>query len=665
MAGFTNDSNNYNIMYTDNLDFSGSATPSATVTTDGQLLIGASSGQRIRVNTLTAGPGISIINGPGTIMISSSGGSTNVDSFAMQSGTSPVVPDTTGLVTFSGGTAAAGTNPVITVGGTNTMTLTVQRSQAIAATDATKVGLSNFDSAAFTVDANGFVQLVGGGTPSVSFDVQANTAPGTDPVVPTGLGVVTINGAAVANHSVPLETRSRAANAYNLEIQYAASAAATDATKSGIAHFDSAKFTVDANGFVSTSGTGIAQTITGDNAVALSPTGGNWNILGTANQVATSGAGSTLTLSTPATFVAPGSIKSTTTVEVGSGNLTVDSGNIVLPSANAGLTQGLVSWTGSGLRIHDYGSDNIFIGAGSGSGTLTGIDSVGIGANTLSAATYSGIGNFAIGANTLRNVTSGSNNVGVGVANLNQITTQSANTAIGTNALNAATSAASTGIGYQALAQVTSGNQNTAIGYQAGYAYTSTESNNISIGYNVTGTLGESGVTRIGSAQTACYIDGIDGVNVGSVATVVTESGDKLGTATITGGAGITITPSANAIQISTSGGGFTWTDVTGTTQTLAVSNGYVSDNAGTVTFTLPASASLGDCIKIVGKLGAWTIAQNANQQICVGNTNSTVGVGGSVSSTNLGDCITLRCITAGASTVWRAESTMGNLTIV
>lgn len=163
MAGFTNDSNNYNIMYTDNLDFSGSATPSATVTTDGQLLIGASSGQRIRVNTLTAGPGISITNGPGTITIASSGGSTNVDSFAMQSGTSPVVPDSNGLVTFSGGTAAAGTSPVITVGGSNIMTLTVQRSQAIAATDATKIGLCNFDSTSFSVDANGFVQSVGGG----------------------------------------------------------------------------------------------------------------------------------------------------------------------------------------------------------------------------------------------------------------------------------------------------------------------------------------------------------------------------------------------------------------------------------------------------------------------------------------------------------------------
>lgn len=134
-----------------------------------------------------------------------------------------------------------------------------------------------------------------GGVATSSFDVQANTAPGTDPVVPTAGGIVTVNGAAVANHSVVLETRSRAANAYNIEVQYGTSAAATDATKSGVAHFNSAQFTVDSNGFVSTSGTGIPNTITGDSGGSLSPTAGNWNILGGPG-VTTSGSGSTLTI---------------------------------------------------------------------------------------------------------------------------------------------------------------------------------------------------------------------------------------------------------------------------------------------------------------------------------------------------------------------------------
>lgn len=197
---------------------------------------------------------------------------------------------------------AAGTTPAATAGAGSTLTVNIQRTQAIASTNAANVGLAAFDSAAFDVDANGFVQLNGGGIAATSFDVQANTAPGTDPVVPTAAGVVTINGAAVANHSVVLETRSRAANAYNLEIQYATSAAATDATKSGVAHFDSTDFSVDANGFVALAGAGAGQTITGDTGGALPPTAGNWNIVGGSalsagtNASVTSGTGSTLTV---------------------------------------------------------------------------------------------------------------------------------------------------------------------------------------------------------------------------------------------------------------------------------------------------------------------------------------------------------------------------------
>lgn len=142
-------------------------------------------------------------------------------------------------------------------------------------------------------------------------------------------------------------------------------------------------------------------------------------------------------------------------------------------------------------------------------------------------------------------------------------------------------------------------------------------------------------------------------------------NGTNYTVANLTAGTGISIANAAGSITISVSGTGLSWTDVTGTTQTIAVSNGYVSDNAGTVTFTLPATASLGDTWQIVGKLGAWTIAQNANQQIRVSGTNSTVGVGGSVSSTNVGDCIECTCITSGASTVWRATSVVGNLTVV
>jgi hypothetical protein len=90
----------------------------------------------------------------------------------------------------------------------------------------------------------------------------------------------------------------------------------------------------------------------------------------------------------------------------------------------------------------------------------------------------------------------------------------------------------------------------------------------------------------------------------------------------------------------------------------LAAENGYVTDRAGGVTYTLPASGTLGDTIKIIGKSGIAVITPNANQQILIGTTSGTVGVTGTATANNAADCIELICITAGASTVWRGIAT-------
>lgn len=134
--------------------------------------------------------------------------------------------------------------------------------------------------------------------------------------------------------------------------------------------------------------------------------------------------------------------------------------------------------------------------------------------------------------------------------------------------------------------------------------------------------------------------------------------------ATLTAGSGITITNGSNSITIASTAGGLMWTDSTGSTQTLAVNNGYITDRGAGVTYTLPASGALGDMIKIVGKLGIATITPNANQQILIGSTSGTVGVTGTCVANNVGDCIELICITSGASTVWRADSVIGTWTL-
>jgi len=102
------------------------------------------------------------------------------------------------------------------------------------------------------------------------------------------------------------------------------------------------------------------------------------------------------------------------------------------------------------------------------------------------------------------------------------------------------------------------------------------------------------------------------------------------------------------------------WTEITSATQAFAVNNGYVTNRALGVTYTLPASGSVGDVIRISGKSGISTVNQNALQQIVLSSASTTVGVGGSIASTNTGDCIELICTTGGTSTVWRANGQIG-----
>lgn len=135
--------------------------------------------------------------------------------------------------------------------------------------------------------------------------------------------------------------------------------------------------------------------------------------------------------------------------------------------------------------------------------------------------------------------------------------------------------------------------------------------------------------------------------------------------AALTAGPGISLSNGAGSITISGTGSGIGWTEVTGTTQAMAADSGYIANNAGLVTLTLPAIAALGTAISLIGKgAGGWLIAQNALQIIQVGSLGSTAGVGGSVASTNRYDSINLICTTA--NTIWTTlGGVQGSLTIV
>lgn len=343
MAGFYNE-----ILHCANVDFRQTGQPTAQVTTDGQVLLGATAAPNIRAGTLTStggtitityvagtnpslnfettggqsvtnfdvdahtGPGTDPVvpNASGTVIITggqtapgtianiiqtnslaantytiqiqqtssvaakdttkngvshfdsafftndqgfiSALGSGFIQKVNLQTGTTPITP-TAGAITLNGAVVSAGTNPIRTDGtGVSTAAIEVQITQALAATDATKIGLANFDSAAFDVDANGFVQLNGGGIAVTSFNVDAHTVPGTDPVVPDATGQVTVTGGQTAPGTISnvIQTNSLAANTWTTQIQQTSAVAAKDTTKNGVAHFNSAQFTND-QGFIS------------------------------------------------------------------------------------------------------------------------------------------------------------------------------------------------------------------------------------------------------------------------------------------------------------------------------------------------------------------------------------------------------------------------------
>lgn len=133
---------------------------------------------------------------------------------------------------------------------------------------------------------------------------------------------------------------------------------------------------------------------------------------------------------------------------------------------------------------------------------------------------------------------------------------------------------------------------------------------------------------------------------------MIGSTGASPAPATLSAGTGMSITNGAGSITVAATGGGISWTDVVGTTQSMAIDRGYTANNAGLVTLTLPATAAYGTAISIIGKgAGGWLIAQNAGQSIRLGTSTTTIGVGGSLASTNPSDSINLICTTA--DTVW------------
>lgn len=126
----------------------------------------------------------------------------------------------------------------------------------------------------------------------------------------------------------------------------------------------------------------------------------------------------------------------------------------------------------------------------------------------------------------------------------------------------------------------------------------------------------------------------------------------------------VNLTNGVTGVLPPANGGSMTWTEVTGTTQSAAVENGYITNNVSLVTVTLPSTAAVGQRVRIAGKgAGLWKLAQNSGQTIHFGSLDTTTGASGYLTATVRYDSVEVICITA--NTDWDVISSVGSITIV
>ncbi len=408
------------------------------------------------------------------------------------------------------------------------------------------------------------------------------------------------------------------------------------------------------------SGAGTTETLTGTlaianggtNATSMTNTFGVNYFDGTRLVTTTVGA-STQVLTSNGVGVAPTfqAIPASTSVNTLTGNsgvATAAANNINIVTANT-----TVKFTGAAATItQDFGLSNILLG--SNGAITTGIGNVSLGqgsAALVDACKYT----VAIGLSTLPILAGG-----VGVSENNTFVGAGGGTLLTRGISN-------TGLGFGVLGNLATGSNNLALGNTSGFNLNGAESSNIMIKNQ--GVIGDNNTIRIGATgtgtdqQNKCFIAGITTVNVGSVASVVSISGDQLGSTTITAGTGITITPTANVITIAATGITFTWSVITAD-QTAAVNNGYICNKGSALLLALPTTSLVGAILEVTGintALG-WKVTQAANQIIHLGTSDTTTGVTGFIQSSATRDSVRMVCIVANLE--WNVLSVVGNITV-
>lgn len=188
----------------------------------------------------------------------------------------------------------------------------------------------------------------------------------------------------------------------------------------------------------------------------------------------------------------------------------------------------------------------------------------------------------------------------------------------------------------------------------------------------LTGVLTGNGTSAITASAVTQYGILIGGASNAVSSTTLTNGQLLIGStsvtpaaATLTAGVGIGITNGAGAITIAATGGGLTWSTVTGSTQAMTSGNAYVCNYAGQIAFTLPTTSNVGDFVAVVNTNTAagWKITYTTNQQIFAGASACTL-TSGSLAASALGDNVVLVCTVANLKWYTFGGGFGGNLTI-
>jgi hypothetical protein len=171
-----------------------------------------------------------------------------------------------------------------------------------------------------------------------------------------------------------------------------------------------------------------------------------------------------LTLGSGGVFTLKDASTSYFTLSQSTGNLTLNQSMVfpVTTSSNTGII-----FKGTDRFLHNFGTNNTFLGVNSGNFTMTGVSNTAVGNLTLYSNT-TGSYNIAIGGAALQLNTTGSGNTALGLGCLLLNTAGNYNTAIGGySLLRNSFGTQNTALGYESLSYNNNGSGNSAIGFQS------------------------------------------------------------------------------------------------------------------------------------------------------------------------------------------------------